>query len=203
MLKVSCAAPCEKIPAANYVISLHFASYSRSMKQLIHSTVVVLLALIGHHQLRAQATMYVHQTNLTQDSYPLDSIRKLTFPAGAMHVHRTAGDTIAYAFSNIQYVNFSGLSTGITAPLVQGSNAAVYPNPADDLVNVNFTSDVNETVTIEILDLQGRVLVAQQLTAAQSGSNRIALSTAGLAQGAYLCRITSTDRTENIKFLKD
>lgn len=173
------------------------------MKHLLHSTVFVLLALIGHHQLSAQATMYVHQTNLTQDSYPLDSIRKLTFPAGVMHVHRTAGDTVAYAFSNIQYVNFSGLSTGTTAPLAQNGNAGVYPNPADEILNVNFTSDVNEMVTIEILDLQGRVLVAQQLTASQNGSNRIALSTAGLAQGAYLCRVTSPDKTENIKFLKN
>lgn len=173
------------------------------MKQLNLLALFVLLAFLGRNQLSAQATMYVHQTNLTQDAYPLDSIRKLTFPAGVMHVHRTAGDTIAYAFSNIDYVDFTGLSTGTAAPLVQNTNTVVYPNPADDLLNVNFTSEKSEVVTIEILDLQGRVLLSQQSTASQNGTNQVALSTTGLAQGAYLCRITSSVATENIKFLKN
>lgn len=151
----------------------------------------------------AQPYMYVHETNATQTAYPLDSIRKLTFPAGVMQVHRNIGDTISYPFVNIRYVDFNGLTTGVSSSPNSGTGTLqVYPNPANDELYITYTSLPNESVTIEILDLQGRVLVSQQSNGAQDGMNRSMISVADLAQGTYLCRITGAQKNECIKFLK-
>lgn len=59
----------------------------------------------------------------------------------------------------------------------------VYPNPAKDLVHIDL--DHAEAHTAELLDLSGKVLVAQAVTGFECE-----LSLSGISSGTYLVRIT-------------
>jgi len=87
-----------------------------------------------------------------------------------------------------------GLFKSPTAGLIDLglADVSVYPNPATDVLNVEFTAEGTD-YTVAIMDLQGRVL------AAQSGTS-VSFSVADLAKGSYIVTI-STDSgvyTENV-----
>jgi len=72
-------------------------------------------------------------------------------------------------------------------------NVSIFPNPASDVLNVNFNVDANE-YTVSILDLQGRVL------ASESGSQNVTFPVAELASGSYLVTIATENgvHTESV-----
>jgi Outer membrane protein Omp28/Secretion system C-terminal sorting domain len=72
-------------------------------------------------------------------------------------------------------------------------NVSIFPNPASDVLNVNFNVDANE-YTVSILDLQGRVL------ASESGSQNVTFPVADLASGSYLVTISTENgvHTESV-----
>ena len=70
----------------------------------------------------------------------------------------------------------------------------VYPNPAEDVVNVSFNAE-NGDYTVAIVDLQGRELAAQNLTGL-NGSQLVSFPVAELAKGSYMVRIASNGVSE-------
>lgn len=64
----------------------------------------------------------------------------------------------------------------------------VYPNPADNELNVLFNSLPEGRTTIEFHDVAGRMLLTQEIT---STNARIDISS--LPQGVYMCRIVNGD----------
>ncbi len=75
------------------------------------------------------------------------------------------------------------------------SNATIFPNPAQDVLNVTLTNEVGE-VELSIIDLYGRV-VAQQ----QTGTANAALSLTDLASGMYFLRIENENFKQVEKFI--
>jgi hypothetical protein len=68
----------------------------------------------------------------------------------------------------------------------------VYPNPAKDQFHLKFTSAANETITIEIQDISGRVLKREERAAAR-GNNDFTFNFSNLAAGSYMVHaITGT-----------
>lgn len=72
------------------------------------------------------------------------------------------------------------------------NDVSIYPNPANDVLNVAF--DTEEDYTVSILDLAGRVL------ATQDGSNNVTFSVADFAAGSYIVKISTENGsyTENV-----
>jgi hypothetical protein len=66
---------------------------------------------------------------------------------------------------------------------------SVFPSPADRTIFFDLTEVVNGPLTITVLDESGRVVARKPL---QNG--RATLTTADLADGLYIYRITGTDR---------
>ena len=66
---------------------------------------------------------------------------------------------------------------------------SVFPSPADRTIFFDLTEVVNGPLTITVLDESGRVVARKPL---QNG--HATLTTADLADGLYIYRITGTDR---------
>ena len=64
----------------------------------------------------------------------------------------------------------------------------LYPNPANEYVMLEFYSTSEANLTFEILDMTGRIAVAEKDVAA-AGDNSFKISTAALAPGIYLLRL--------------
>jgi hypothetical protein len=100
--------------------------------------------------------MQVNLTNLTQEVFLLSDIRSITFSEYAMNINILDGTVATFEFSNILSYTFETYS-GIDQP---GSNEVtsfdVFPNPANDWLNVNIRSAFSGEADITIFDTCGR-----------------------------------------------
>ena len=73
----------------------------------------------------------------------------------------------------------------------------LYPNPAQDRLNVSFNQPLTGNTTISISDVQGRLLQAQKL---QNVQNTLEFSTSNLSDGIYFMTIQTEDSIFTKKF---
>ena len=147
---------------------------------------------MAFYNVKAQ-TMYVRPITGAQSAYPVANIQKLTFSNGNLLVTNTTGSNGTFALSANRYINFTDLALGTTSHQLVSNKFYLYPNPTSSVLNV-----VNEDASLiishlEIISIEGRVLIEQNTTLVEIAS---------LPAGMYFCRITSNNETQTIKFLK-
>lgn len=83
-------------------------------------------------------------------------------------------------------------------------NSMVYPNPLGDVVTLQFELLKSANVSIELLDLQGRMLhVFQSNVNTISGEQRVELVfPTPLARGAYFIRVATEQGSTSVRVLK-
>jgi len=82
-----------------------------------------------------------------------------------------------------------------TTPVNSSENYfAIYPNPANDHVNVTFSSDKTEACNIRMMDLMGRTVFSDNITSAV-GDNQFQLNLSELAKGIYMVILQNGDGT--------
>lgn len=88
--------------------------------------------------------------------------------------------------------------------LLHRENAAdqmlIYPNPAKNQFHIKFTSAANETITVEIQDINGRVLSSQQRAAAK-GNNDFTFNCNNLSAGTYMVHAITTASNQYLQLL--
>lgn len=90
--------------------------------------------------------------------------------------------------------NYSSLESQVV------SDWSVFPNPAQNLVNISFDSEINEMRTIELYDASGRVISSRSV----SGNELlVSIVTSDLKNGLYLLRCQSGNSIvhENIQVI--
>ncbi len=95
-----------------------------------------------------------------------------------------------YANSTTFLENACVLSTGLTAPIA-ASGVHVFPNPFTNETVMTFHLPKGEQATIELLDLQGRVV----RTYGNVREDRVVIRKGGLASGTYVFRIAGSPRS--------
>ena len=111
-------------------------------------------------------------------------------------------------FNTIESVCGAALADGDSIPLkITGCSSSIgvfesdlkdwilFPNPADEILNVNTPNE--STVSYDIINMNGAIILSGQL---QEISNMIDI--APLPQGVYLLRLSSASTTEIRKFIK-
>lgn len=63
---------------------------------------------------------------------------------------------------------------------------SVYPNPAKDNVTINFELRNEATVNVQVSDLSGKVIYAQNVGNQQTGKNSVSINTTTFSKGIYL-----------------
>ena len=83
------------------------------------------------------------------------------------------------------------------AKLASASNPAeifVYPNPANDIVNIEFYSPEEGNYSLALFDLTGRMVLNTEGATFAEG-NRILLPVSNIAQGIYSIRLAVGDNS--------
>ena len=138
-------------------------------------------------------TMYVRPITGSQTAYPVNNIQKLTFENGNLVVTNTTGLNGTFALADNRYINFTDLTLGTNSSVATESKFYVYPNPTANILNV-ANGDASQTISnLEIISMEGRVLIKQNTPQVDINS---------LPTGMYFCRITSKNKTQTLKFLK-
>jgi hypothetical protein len=82
---------------------------------------------------------------------------------------------------------------GINSPVFE-QGVSVYPNPANDFVNISFMLNNPEVTSAEIFDLFGKKVTAVTGHEYAAGQNLIRISTEGIANGMYLVKLQVGNR---------
>lgn len=92
----------------------------------------------------------------------------------------------------IDDINIAG-ATGVMDPQNGVSTFDVYPNPAQDNTMVQFSTDKQEDMTVEVVDLNGKVVKNIFSGQLNEGEHQFPLPTAELSAGIYLVRLVTDD----------
>lgn|GEM_PF-6647813 len=77
----------------------------------------------------------------------------------------------------------------------------MFPNPAKNILTLNFTSNKPENIFIEVFDLNGRILKRQGMII-QMGSTMQKLNISSLKGGSYIIKVKARDQQLLLKFVK-
>lgn len=77
----------------------------------------------------------------------------------------------------------------------------VLPNPASDYAHVNYYSDINQVLSIELIDVYGHVLSSQSVAIGE-GKNDSLLDLRNLSNGMYYILLKGQQSQEMVKFMK-
>ena len=156
----------------------------------------VLLLVFGLSGLQAQ-TMYVKETGGSIDSYALSSIKRLTFSSGNMKIIPMGGSTPTYVLANLRYVSFKN-PAGIFETDQKLSGLISFPNPVNDVLNIDLAGAKDLNGTISILSLDGKLLYTRQITEAGIVSLDVSL----LPNGVYICNYSNKTEIKSVKIIK-
>ena len=95
-------------------------------------------------------------------------------------------NVIFYRIAAIDKTGRETYSSVVSVRLTVANHAiSIYPNPAKSLLNLQLNSSITDKVTIQVVDLLGRVLTTQQQLLG-TGSNSFSVPVDHLSSGSYL-----------------
>ncbi len=84
--------------------------------------------------------------------------------------------------------------------LNSSTDLLVFPNPAQDFLNLNFIGDENSLAEVTMMDLMGKVIEVKSINTVY-GLNSVEMSTSHLENGIYILRLTQNDESFVRKFV--
>jgi hypothetical protein len=146
--------------------------------------------------------LYVLENNGQQTSYVINDIGKLYFSTGVLIVEMQGGTSDNYLLSGIRYLNFTDLVQVTENIPAVNTYISLYPNPAEGILHVACCLPGTETVTLEIISLEGRLIYVETI---RNGKGKLNLhaDVSALPQGLYLCRLRGEKIMITKKFIKN
>jgi hypothetical protein len=172
-------------------------------QQAIKSGVLALSAVLLTFCSQAQS-IYFNYTNGTNASYLLEDVRKITFDNDVMNLHFLDGTLYTWNVSTIGYYQYEESAIGVEEVLGRGNawQALVYPNPASDVLHIQYEPPAQEEVTIALFDVQGKQVLHKTLGKETVGKHLETFDVAHLPSGNYLCRISNANGTISKQVVK-
>lgn len=89
-------------------------------------------------------------------------------------------------------VCFTGIITGINSVALNNSSIVLYPNPANDVLNINLNNSQNNFTKIEIINSLGQIVKEVLRQAQQPDENTFVINTKDLPNGVYILNVAPT-----------
>jgi hypothetical protein len=105
------------------------------------------------------------------------------------------------AGSDTIVLTFIDCNSGITEN-AGGRHINIYPNPAGDLLYLSAEGFGDETITLELLDITGKLLLSQSLTF-ESGSALRTLDLSAIPTGVYVLKTTGATWLHEYRIVKE
>jgi len=120
------------------------------------------------------------------------------------HAYDSAGtyNVMLVAMNGICENDTTFITVVVTNPtgIVEGENLnlSIYPNPADDIINVSISNSNSETGKLNLYDMMGKLIFSKQINIGTSTNvYRISKSDLKLAIGQYSIQITTPSFTHS------
>lgn len=102
-----------------------------------------------------------------------------------------------YAHENVITLD-NVLSSSTFEKKIISSVFQIYPNPAADVLNINFIGETEPQGTISIINIEGKVVMEQQIT----NNKNLSVNISQLQQGIYICHFYNRKEKIILKFVK-
>lgn len=160
--------------------------------------IVLIIAGLSLTELQAQS-MVVKENAGIQTAYSLSNISKLSFSSGKLTISRVDSSSVEYALSSLQYLSFSdSTSVNIEQENISDHLIRIYPNPVHNELKIDLSAATCPNGTLNILSLEGKLLITQQIT----GSDIISVDMSHLPRGTYICHFSNEEEIKSIKIIK-
>lgn len=109
-----------------------------------------------------------------------------------------AGDNAVAFVGDLGVITEAGTIDNTNDPSLGQTQVSVYPNPADEFVTVNITTERAGDALVQLLSIDGRVLHTEKMNLV-AGGGRTTIGTAALPAGIYVVRVAGADRISTTK----
>jgi hypothetical protein len=138
----------------------------------------------------SNASVYLKDKFLNQ-SYDLKSINNLTFNVTA--------DSNSFGENRFELI-FSKSATGINNELSSSNNFIVFPNPANNVLNLSLTTTKEDNYSFTIFNQLGAMVNNGNLDFNSKRTH--ALNIENLSNGVYFIQVKNGKTSQTIKFIK-
>ena len=152
--------------------------------------------------MQAQNVLFIKEKPDKITPYTLSGIKTLTFTSANMNVNEKDGSVNVYTLNSISNLNFGSPNSIVELSANTNGKLILYPNPVIDQLHIQFTTSTTEIVQLQIVNLQGKVVLLQTLNR-QQGINCVIIPVIYLQKGLYLFRLQNGNKEEISKFLKN
>lgn len=160
---------------------------------------IVFLMFLSLFRMGYAQSMYVKHKTGNVTSIVLNSIRNVGFNSGQLIVNLKDGSVQPLVLSEIKTLTFTPI-TGLPDGAKDFFNFRLYPNPVGDFLSVELPKSTDNSLRIELLSLDGRLLYAQ--TVGPQIESAITIDVSILKHGLYLCHILNDNKLYTQKFIK-
>lgn len=80
---------------------------------------------------------------------------------------------------------------------------SVFPNPSSHAITVNYTLTAASDVTLEIVDLSGRVIFVRTESGMQAGTQRAEITLSDISAGSYVLRVRTSTGEAHLPFVRE
>jgi uncharacterized repeat protein (TIGR01451 family) len=109
-----------------------------------------------------------------------------------------AGDNVTAEVGNYGVLVLNAVIDDVNDPALGETKVSVFPNPAEDFVTVDVTTERAGSATVQLLTIDGRVLRTEQLSLI-AGGGRTTINTTDLPTGIYVVQVTGANRVSTTK----
>ncbi len=117
------------------------------------------------------------------------TLRNLT--AGQSYVWRVRSQC-PLGYSVYSSIDTFKTTTGLQHKMIADDHLFVYPNPATNIVNINFSATVSAVYELSVYDMEGKRLLSKNASA-ERGTNNPAIDIHSLPAGIYLLKLRSNN----------
>lgn len=148
--------------------------------------------VIGEGQTYAEGTKVVNTKTVTNTNWAFQAVDLSAYNGQtvqvAIHVE-SAADKYAIFFTNFRIANDE---VSIAEVSENDNNVSVYPNPANNVLNVNATSNIS---SVEVYTIAG-----QKVAGFTADGMQTVVNTSNLSNGMYIIKINTENGVVNQKF---
>ena len=148
---------------------------------------------IANAPLLAAQSVHFNYNDGTLASYNLADVKKITFDSDVMNLHLQDGSVFSWNVSTVGFYQYDETTIN-TLEIINLANTwevGIFPNPTNTYLNVRFNLPHETEISISLFDVQGKLILTKDLGEKKSGEHIETLDLNNLAQGKYVCLISS------------
>jgi hypothetical protein len=161
--------------------------------------VALAMLMLTSYVTRSQNLLIVTLTNGQTDSFNVADIRSVKFINNTMNLTENNGSQSSWNIVDVSQYAFSGSTSIVSTSGSSSDQVKIFPNPVSDNLNVEYWSSRTSKISIDLLDLNGKVL--RNVFEGKHQGKQTFTWTNDLPSGFYLCRIISESKSITKPFL--